>query len=287
MYLKACRAMGYSRDTFYRVKDAYESGGIESLKEEGRRKPNRKNRVSEEVEACVVSIAIDQPTWGQVRVSNELRKAGVFISACGVRCVWLRNNLETSKKRLKALEAKVAAEGGILTEAQVVALEKAHREKEAHGEIETMHPGYLGSQDTYYVGFIKGVGKIYQQTYVDTYSQVVCAKIYNQKTPITGADILNDKVLPLYEKLGVTLLRVLTDRGTEYYGKEDSHDYELFLALNDIKHTKTKANSPQTNGICERVNRTVQDEFCKFADNSVGCLIKNLSWKNADCQIKS
>ena len=287
MYLKACRAMGYSRDTFYRVKDAYESGGIESLKEEGRRKPNRKNRVSEEVEACVVSIAIDQPTWGQVRVSNELRKAGVFISACGVRCVWLRNNLETSKKRLKALEAKVAAEGGILTEAQVVALEKAHREKEAHGEIETMHPGYLGSQDTYYVGFIKGVGKIYQQTYVDTYSQVVCAKIYNQKTPITGADILNDKVLPLYEKLGVTLLRVLTDRGTEYYGKEDSHDYELFLALNDIEHTKTKANSPQTNGICERVNRTVQDEFCKFADNSVGCLIKNLSWKNADCQIKS
>ena len=279
--------MGYSRDTFYRVKDAYESGGIESLKEEGRRKPNRKNRVSEEVEACVVSIAIDQPTWGQVRVSNELRKAGVFISACGVRCVWLRNNLETSKKRLKALEAKVAAEGGILTEAQVVALEKAHREKEAHGEIETMHPGYLGSQDTYYVGFIKGVGKIYQQTYVDTYSQVVCAKIYNQKTPITGADILNDKVLPLYEKLGVTLLRVLTDRGTEYYGKEDSHDYELFLALNDIEHTKTKANSPQTNGICERVNRTVQDEFCKFADNSVGCLIKNLSWKNADCQIKS
>jgi len=268
-YLKnvseACRVMGYSRDTFYRVKDAYECGGIEALKEEGRRKPNRKNRVSEEVEAAVVSMAVDEPMWGQVRVSNELRKAGIFISACGVRCVWLRHDLETSKKRLRALEARVAAEGGVLTESQVVALERAHREKEAHGEIETLHPGYLGAQDTYYVGYIKGVGKIYQQTYVDTYSQVVCAKVYTQKTPITGADVLNDQVLPIYEKYGVTLLRILTDRGTEYCGREDSHDYQLFLALNDIEHTKTKAHSPQTNGICERVNRTVQDEFYKVA----------------------
>lgn len=268
-YLKnvseACRVMGYSRDTFYRVKDAYECGGIEALKEEDRRKPNRKNRVSEEVEAAVVSMAIDQPTWGQVRVSNELRKTGVFNSACGVRCVWLRHDLETIKKRLKALEIKVAAEGGILTEAQVVALERARQEKEAYGEIETLHPGYLGCQDTYYVGFIKGVGKIYQQTYVDTYSQVVCAKVYNQKTPITGADVLNDRILPLYEKCEVTLLRILTDRGTEYCGREDSHDFELFLALNDLEHSKTKARSPQTNGICERVNRTIQDEFYKIA----------------------
>lgn len=268
-YLKnvseACRVMGYSRDTFYRVKDAYESGGVEALKEEGRRKPNRKNRVSEEVEAAVVSMAVAEPTWGQVRVSNELRKVGVFISACGVRCVWLRNDLETSKKRLRVLEAKVASEGGVLTESQVAALERAKREKEAHGEIETAHPGYLGAQDTYYVGFIKGVGKIYQQTFVDTYSQVVCAKIYNQKTPITAADTLNDRVLPLFEKHNLSLLRVLTDRGTEYCGREDSHDYQLFLALNDIEHTRTKANSPQTNGICERVNRTIQDEFYKVA----------------------
>lgn len=262
---QACRVMGYSRDTFYRVKDAYESGGIDALKDETRRRPNRKNRVPEQVEAAVVAIAIEEPAWGQVRVSNELRKAGIFISGCGVRSVWLRHGLETMHKRLKALEEKVAAEGVILTESQLAALERKKQDKEAHGEIETEHPGYLGSQDTYYVGFIKGVGKIYQQTFVDTYSQVVCAKVYNQKTPITAADVLNDKVLPLFEKHEVALLRILTDRGTEYCGREDSHDYQLYLALNDIEHTCTKARSPQTNGICERVNRTMQDEFYRVA----------------------
>ena len=262
---EACRVMGYSRDTFYRVKEAYETGGVEALRDESRRKPNRKNRVSQETEAAVVKMAYDEPAWGQVRVSNELRKAGIFVSGCGVRGVWLRHRLETMQKRLKALEARVAEEGIILTESQVAALERRQREKEAHGEIETAHPGYLGAQDTYYVGFIKGVGKIYQQTFVDTYSQVVCAKVYMQKVPITAADVLNDKVLPLFEKHEIPLLRVLTDRGTEYCGREDSHDYQLFLALNDIEHTRTKANHPQTNGICERVNRTMQDEFYRVA----------------------
>jgi transposase InsO family protein len=257
--------MGYSRDTFYRVKEAYETGGVEALRDESRRKPNRKNRVSEEIESAVVKMAFDEPAWGQIRVSNELRKAGIFVSGCGVRGVWLRHGLETMQRRLKALEARVAEEGIILTEGQVAALERRQREKEAHGEIETAHPGYLGSQDTYYVGFIKGVGKIYQQTFVDTYSQVTCAKVYMRKVPITAADILNDRVLPLFEKHEVPLLRVLTDRGTEYCGREDSHDYQLFLALNDIEHTRTKANHPQTNGICERLNRTIQDEFYRGA----------------------
>jgi transposase InsO family protein len=262
---EACRVMGYSRDTFYRVKEAYETGGVEALRDESRRKPNRKNRVNEETESAVVKMAFDEPAWGQIRVSNELRKAGIFVSGCGVRGVWLRHGLETMQKRLKSLEARVAEEGIILTEGQLAALERRQREKEAHGEIETAHPGYLGSQDTYYVGFIKGVGKIYQQTFVDTYSQVACAKVYMQKVPITAADILNDRVLPLFEKHEVPLLRILTDRGTEYCGREDSHDYQLFLALNDIEHTRTKANHPQTNGICERLNRTIQDEFYRVA----------------------
>ena len=158
----ACRVMGYSRDTFYRVKEAYETGGVEALRDESRRKPNRKNRVTPEIEEAVVLMAHDEPAWGQVRVSNELRQRGIFVSGCGVRGVWLRHGLETMQKRLKALEARVAAEGILLTESQIAALERKREEKEAHGEIETAHPGYLGSQDTYYVGFIKGVGKIYQ-----------------------------------------------------------------------------------------------------------------------------
>jgi transposase InsO family protein len=209
----------------------------------------------------VVTHAIEYPAYGQKRASNELRKAGVFISPGGVRCVWLRHNLETFKKRLKALEAKVAREGIILTEAQVAALERKRDDDVACGEIETAHPGYLGSQDTFYVGHFKGVGRIYQQTYVDTYSKVALCKLYTTKTPITAADLLNDKVLPFFEAHQLPVLRILTDRGTEFCGKLEQHDYELFLAVNDIEHTKTKARSPQTNGICERFHKTILNEF--------------------------
>jgi hypothetical protein len=149
----------------------------------------------------------------------------------------------------------------ILTEAQVVALEKAKNDKVAKGEIETHHPGYLGSQDTYYVGNIKGVGRIYQQTYIDTYCKVAQAKLYSTKDAITAADLLNDRVIPMYEEQEIRLQRILTDRGTEYCGKVEKHPFQLYLDLEDIDHTRTKAKSPQTNGICERFQRTIQDEF--------------------------
>ncbi|HBC2508312.1 TPA: transposase, partial [Legionella pneumophila] len=253
---KACKVMGLSRDTFYRYKSAVESGGIDALFDQNRRKPNIKNRVDESVELAVKEYAIAFPAHGQQRTSNELRKQSIFVSPSGVRSIWLRYELANFKDRLKALEAKVASEGIILTEAQVSALEKKKFDDEACGEIETAHPGYLGSQDTFYVGTLKGVGRIYQQTFVDTYSKVAFAKLYTTKIPITSADILNDKVLPFFEQYNLPILRILTDRGTEYCGKVEHHDYQLYLAINNIDHTKTKANSPQTNGICERFHKT-------------------------------
>lgn len=258
---KACKVMGVSRDTFYRYQELVEHGGIEALIDKSRRAPNLKNRVDEETERAVTDYAVDYPAHGQVRTSNELRKLGVFVSASGVRSIWLRHDLENFRKRLKALEAKVAQEGIILTDAQVAALEKKKSDDEACGEIETMHPGYLGSQDTFYVGNLKGVGRIYQQTFIDTYSKIAFAKLYTTKTPITAADILNDKVLPYFEQHQLPMLRILTDRGTEYCGKVEHHDYQLYLAINDIDHTKTKAMSPQTNGICERFHKTILQEF--------------------------
>ena len=156
---RACKVMGVSRDTFYRYQELVEDGGIDALIEKTRRSPNIKNRVDYETEQAVQDYAVEHPAHGQHRTSNELRKKGVFVSGSGVRSIWLRHNLENFKKRLKALEEKVAKEGIILSDSQIAALEKKKHDDEACGEIETIHPGYLGSQDTFYVGNLKVVFK--------------------------------------------------------------------------------------------------------------------------------
>jgi transposase InsO family protein len=258
---EACKVLGFSRDSFYRFKELYDTGGEAALAEISRKKPNLKNRADPKVEEAVTAMALEQPAYGQVRVANELKKRAISVSPAGVRTIWLRHDLETFQKRLRALSAKVAQDGLILTEDQVRALEKAKQDKQAHGEIETEHPGYLGAQDTYYVGNIKGVGRIYQQTFIDTYCKMAFVKLYDRKNALTAADMLNDRVLPFFEEHGVPLLRILTDRGSEYCGNRETHEYELYLDLENIEHTRTQAKSPQTNGICERFHQTIQNEF--------------------------
>lgn len=262
---RACKIMGVSRDTFYRYQEAKQEGGLEGLFNKSRKSPNEKNRVPADIEQAVKEIAFEQPAWGHTRASNELKARAMFISPTGVRGVWLRHNLETLAKRLRSVEERSAKEGKVLTESQLQALEKKETEKESYGEIETHHPGYLVSQDTFYVGTIKGIGRVYQQTVIDTYSKVAFAKLYQMKTAITAADILNDKVIPFFKGKNIPILRILTDRGTEFCGRPEEHPYQLYLSIEDIDHTKTKTRHPQTNGICERFHRTVLSEFYQVA----------------------
>lgn len=117
------------------------------------------------------------------------------------------------------------------------------------------------AQNTFYVGNMKGVGRIHQQTFIDTYSKATFAKLYDRKSAITTADLLNDRVVPFFDEKEVKFSHVLTDRGTEYCGNPEHHEYGLYLALEDIDHSRPKTKSQQMNGICERFHKTVLDEF--------------------------
>lgn len=262
---EACRKMGASRQHYYDIKTTLEEEGLEGLVEKTRRAARVANRVDQGIEEKILSYSLEFPTHGQVRVSNELKQQGVLVSPGGIRGVWLRHGLEKKGLRLSRLEKWAAENTNVLTENQVQALESAKEEKQAHGEVETFHPGFLVGQDTFYAAWIKGIGKVYQQTAIDTFSNVAFAKVYTEKTALTATDFLNDRVLPFFDGVGVRLLRTLTDRGTEYCGVRDQHPYELFCYLNDIEHSRTKARHPQTNGACERMNQIILDEFWQVA----------------------
>ena len=262
---EACRKLGVSRQHYYDIKGTIEEEGLDGLISKSKSKPRIANRVSSIIEERILEYSLENPVAGQKRVANDLKQEGHIVSDGGVRGVWLRHDLTTKDLRLKRLEKHHKDTNCLLTEQQLAALEGAKEEKQAHGEIETHHPGFLVAQDTYYVGYIKGVGKIYQQTGIDTFSNVGFAKLYTEKTALTAADFLNDKILPYFDMDHMKVLRMLTDRGTEYGWQNLEHPYQLFLHLSGIEHSRTKARHPQTNGAVERLNQIIQDEFYAVA----------------------
>lgn len=257
---EACRRRGVSRSQFYEYKRSFQERGFEGLIDQPPIPKSFPNETPVEVKEKVISLSTEHPAWGQLRVSDHLRLNGISVSAGTVRNLWLKEGLESRYKRILRLEEETYGKEIDLTEEQIKLLEKANpcfRER----RVESAYPGYLLSQDTFMVGTLKGIGRIYMQAAIDTYGSYAFAKLYTSKLPETAADLLYDRVLPFYESHALKVEHILTDNGREYCGRAMIHPYQIFLELNDIKHRRTKVATPRTNGFVERFNRTALDEF--------------------------
>jgi transposase InsO family protein len=261
---KACRMHKVSRSQFYEYKRSFQEFGLEGLIDKPPIPSSHPNELSIDVKNRIIELSLKHPAFGQQRIADQLAIEGLLVCPTSVRNVWLKENLETKYKRLLRLEEKVMTTGIELTEQQIRLLEKANPEF-AERHVQSDYPGQLLCQDTFYVGHLKGVGRIYLQAVVDTYSSFAFGKLYTSKRQETTADTLYDRVLPFYQSHGLPVQAILTDNGTEYKGRPMIHLYEIFLELNDIEHRNTKVANPRTNGFVERFNRTVLDEFFRTA----------------------
>lgn len=261
---KACKLMGYSRQQFYEIRRNYQTYGSEGLIDRmpGARGPHP-NRVDETVEVAILEHCLAHPAHGPVRVAQELTLKGVQVSSGGVRGVWNRHNLLTKQERLLRLERSVKEQPFELSDDQVRLLERFSPEfRERH--IETRHTGDLVAVDTFFVGTLKGVGKVYLQSVIDCYSRYAWGRLYTSKLPVTAVHILNEGVLPFFEEHDARVTTILSDNGREFCGRADNHPYELFLQLEEIEHRTTKVRRPQSNGFVERLHRTLLDEHFRI-----------------------
>jgi len=262
---KACRVMGYSRQQFYEIRRNYQTFGAEGLVDKlpGARGPHP-NRVSGEVEEAILAHSLKFPTHGPLRVSQELMLQGVCVSSGGVRGVWSRHNLVTRHERLLRLERETRERELELTPQQVRQLERFSPEfRERH--IEVKRTGELVAVDTFFVGTLKGVGRVYLQSVLDCFSRYTWGRLYTSKLPVTAVHVLNNDVLPFFEAHGARIETILSDNGREFCGRPDKHPYELFLQLEEIEHRTTQVRRPQSNGFIERMHRTLLDEHFRIA----------------------
>lgn len=261
---KACQLIGYSRQQFYEIRRNYQTYGSQGLIDRlpGPKGPHP-NRVDEQTEQAILDYSLQFPTHGPLRVAQQLVLQGIQVSSGGVRGVWSRHKLTSRYDRLIRLEHSVQEQSFELSEEQVLLLERFSPEfRERH--IETSHTGDLVAVDTFLVGSLKGVGKIYLQSVIDCYSRYAWGRLYTNKLPVTAVHVLNEDVLPFFEEHNASITTVLSDNGREFCGREDRHPYELFLQLEGIEHRTTRVRRPQSNGYVERLHRTLLDEHFRI-----------------------
>lgn len=260
---EACRQRGMTRTQFYEYKKRFQERGLEGLKDLPPIHKSHPQTTPPEVQEQVIALSLEHPRWGCVKLSDLLKLRGVSVSSPTVQNILIKNGLGQKYDRMLELERRHLEEGFELTEEQVKALEKNNPSfRERH--VESSQPGELLSADTYSVGVIKGVGRVYLHAVVDTYGSYAFGYLHTTKQPEAAALVLHNDVLPFYRDRNLPVTAVLTDNGREFCGRE-MHPYELYLALNDIDHRRTAVRSPQTNGFVERFIRTVKEEFFEVA----------------------
>jgi len=260
---EACRRGGMDRTSFYEWKRRFQTHGFEGLKDMPPIPKSQPNQTTPENEAKVLECSLAHPSWGCVKLSDFLKLQGVAVSSPTIQKILIRNGLASVYDRWLKVEERHLEDGIELTTGQVEKIEKFNPSfKERH--VESSCPGELLSQDTFMVGKLKGVGTVYLHACVDTYGSYAFGFLHTGKKPECAAALIHNDVLPFYKEHRLSIGAILTDNGREFCGTEN-HPFELYLALNDIEHRRTKVKSPQTNGFIERFNKTVLDEFFRIA----------------------
>ena len=255
-----CKMLNVSRTVYYKWLKRFGKLGYLGLQDKKKAKPKMPNQIKPDKEQIILNYIIEYPTHGPRRIANELRQQDITISETGIYNVLCRKQLNHRLDRL--FYAQEQSDNPVVTERY---LREVAKRKPAH--INAYYPGYLFCQDTFYVGTIKGLGRIYQQTGIDAYSNFGFAKVYTDKMAISAIDFLETSVLTVYGQFNIPLDRILTDNGKEYttHWANGKHEYEKFLRQNSIRHTRIKPRNPQSNGIVERFNRTLAEEFYQIA----------------------
>lgn len=256
---EACRQRGMTRTQFYDYKRRFELQGLEGLKDLPPIHKTHPQTTPPAVVEQILALSLAHPAWGCVRLSAHLKLAGVSVSSPTIQDILIRAGMGRKYERLLKLEEQVATDGLELTPEQTRAVERGNPSfRERH--VESSRPGELLAADTFYVGKFNGIGKVYLHTVVDTYGSYAFGFLHTSKLPAAAVAVLHNDVLPFYAERGLPVGAILTDNGREFCGT-DAHPYELYLALNDLEHRRTKVRHPQTNGFVERFHLTIKEEF--------------------------
>ncbi len=260
---EACRRRGMTRTQFYEYKRRFQTHGLAGLKDLPPVHKTHPQTTPQHVVDRILALSLEHPAWGCCRLSAMLKLEGTSVSSPTIQSILAKHGMGTKYDRLLRLEEKAAAEPIELSAEQVALIERANPAF-AERHVESGRPGELLAQDLFYVGHLKGVGKVYLDAVVDTYGSYAFGFLHAGKLPEAAVAVLHNDVLPFYADRGLAVGAILTDNGREYCGTE-AHPYELYLALNEIEHRRTKVKHPWTNGFAERFHRTVLDEFFRVS----------------------